>query len=83
MGERAKPGIYDVSALGYNYRMNEVEAAVGLSQLGKLDAFQKARAENHRIIQSGLADIDEVTVFEPTKGKARSSHYCLNAVLLR
>lgn len=81
LGERAKPGIYDVNALGYNYRMNEVEAAVGLAQLGKLDAFQAARAENFRVLHSELADVDEVTVFKPVKGKARSSHYCLNAIL--
>lgn len=83
LGQRAKPGIYDVTALGYNYRMSEVQAAVGLAQLGKLDAFQRARAENHRILKSALAEIDEITVFEPLKGKAVSSHYCLNAVLPR
>ncbi|MEE8248086.1 MAG: DegT/DnrJ/EryC1/StrS aminotransferase family protein [Alphaproteobacteria bacterium] len=83
LGQRAKPGIYDVTALGYNYRMSEVQAAVGLAQLGKLDAFQRARAENHRILKSALAELDEITVFEPLKGKAVSSHYCLNAVLPR
>ncbi len=75
--------IYDVTALGYNYRMNEVQAAVGLVQLGKLDGFQAARAENYRIIQSALAEVDEITVFDPVQGKARSSHYCLNVVLPR
>ncbi|MEE8545985.1 MAG: DegT/DnrJ/EryC1/StrS aminotransferase family protein [Alphaproteobacteria bacterium] len=83
LGQRAKPGIYDVTALGYNYRMSEVQAAVGLAQLGKLDAFQRARAENHRILKSALAELDEITVFEPLKGMAVSSHYCLNAVLPR
>ena len=83
LGERAKPGIYDVTTLGYNYRMNEVEAAVGLAQLGKLDGHQAARAENYRIIQSALADMDEITVFDPVQGKATSSHYCLNVVLPR
>jgi len=83
LGERAKPGIYDVNVLGYNYRMNEVEAAVGLAQMGKLDAFRKARTENYRILHSVLADLDEITVFDPVNGKARSSHYCLNAILPR
>jgi len=83
IAERARPGIYDVTALGYNYRMNEVEAAVGLVQLGKLDSFQAARAANHRKLSVELADIAEVTVFPPTKGPAVSSHYCLNAILPR
>ena len=83
MAKRKVPGVYDVDALGYNYRMNEVEAAVGLVQLGKLDGFQAARAANHAALKEGLSTIDEVTVFEARKGKAVSSHYCLNAVLPR
>ena len=83
MEQRSVPGVYDVTELGYNYRMNEVEAAVGLVQLGKLDTFQKVRARNFNVLKSILAEINEVTVFEPTKGSAVSSHYCLNAVLPR
>jgi dTDP-4-amino-4,6-dideoxygalactose transaminase len=78
---RTKPGIYDVTALGYNYRMNEVEAAIGLAQMDKLDHFQEQRARNYRDLQAALADIEEIAVFAPTRGKARSTHYCLNAVL--
>lgn len=81
LGERAKPGIYDVVALGYNYRMSEVHAAIGLAQLAKLDRFQKARAENFAALKQALDECSEVTVFEPVQGKARSSHYCLNAIL--
>jgi perosamine synthetase len=83
LGQRTKPGIYDVTALGYNYRMNEIAAAIGVSQLKKLDAFQTSRAHNHRNLTAALSDLDEVTVFAPCKGKAVSSHYCLNAILPR
>jgi perosamine synthetase len=83
LGERPRPGIYDVNALGYNYRMNEVEAAVGLTQLARLDEWQVARARNFAALKSALSDVDEVTVFESVKGKARSTHFCLNAVLPR
>jgi perosamine synthetase len=83
IGQRTRPGIYDVVALGFNYRMNEVEAAVGLAQLGKLDGFAARRARNYAELRKGLAGIEEVTVFAPEQGKAKSSHYCLNAVLPR
>ena len=83
LGERAKPGIYDVTVLGYNYRMNEVEAAVGLTQLGKLDAFQSARAANFAALKGALDKVEGVTVFEAVRGKAVSTHYCLNAMLPR
>jgi perosamine synthetase len=83
LGERAKPGIYDVDQLGYNYRMNEVEAAVGLGQLDKLDDFQQRRSRNFKILKDSLVSYPEITVFEAVQGKAVSSHYCLNAVLPR
>src|SRR6185437_12009913 len=55
LGQRTRPGIYDVVALGFNYRMNEVEAAVGLAQLGKLDNFAARRAHNYTALRKGLA----------------------------
>ncbi|OAN52763.1 hypothetical protein A6A04_15815 [Paramagnetospirillum marisnigri] len=81
LDKRSKPGVYDVTVLGYNYRMNEVEAAVGLAQMAGLDEVQRRRANNDRVIRAGLAVLPEVTVFAPERGPAKSSHYCLNAVL--
>ena len=37
------PWSYEQLELGFNYRMNEIEAALGLSQLGKLDRFVTRR----------------------------------------
>lgn len=42
-GGAANPWAYEQLELGFNYRMNEVEAALGLSQLGKLDRFVDRR----------------------------------------
>lgn len=83
LGERKKPGMYDVTVLGYNYRMNEVQAAVGLTQLTKLDRFQQMRVERFDGLKAILDELDEVTVFEPNQGKARAARYCLNAILPR
>lgn len=81
LSQRTRPGIYDVDALGFNYRMNEVEAAVGLVQLGKLEDWLEQRARNHSVIAEALATLDGITVFPSEVGAARSSHYCLNLVL--
>lgn len=83
LGERTRPGLYDIDALGFNYRMSEVEAAVGLVQMQKLDTFQKLRARNHHIIAKALSRIEGATVFPNILGKAQSSHYCINLVLPR
>ena len=43
--ETDKPWIYEQQLLGYNYRMTEIHAALGMSQLKKLDKFVKERNE--------------------------------------
>lgn len=83
LGERTRPGIYDVDTLGLNYRMSEVEAAVGLTQLDRMDDFQAARSANDAALRSVLTQIDGLTLFPDRHGKAVSSHYCLNAILPR
>ena len=43
-GGARKPWVYEQLELGFNYRMDEMSAALGLSQLGKLDRFVARRA---------------------------------------
>ncbi len=38
-----KPWLYEQQILGFNYRMNDIEAALGLSQLKRLDNIVKKR----------------------------------------
>ncbi|WP_292911381.1 UDP-4-amino-4,6-dideoxy-N-acetyl-beta-L-altrosamine transaminase [Niveispirillum sp.] len=40
---RPNPWYYEMGDLGFNYRMTDIQAALGLSQLAKLDAFVRAR----------------------------------------
>ncbi len=39
-----RPKYYEQIKLGYNYRMNDVQAALGIEQLKKLDQFNKLRS---------------------------------------
>ena len=39
------PWFYEMRSLGFNYRITEIQAALGLSQLAKLDRFIKRRRE--------------------------------------
>ena len=43
--EKTTTWYYDVVDLGYNYRLNEVQAALGISQLEKIDEINKRRIE--------------------------------------
>jgi dTDP-4-amino-4,6-dideoxygalactose transaminase len=80
-GERRIPGVYDAVALGFNYRMSEIHAAIGVEQVRKLPGFLARRAENHRRLSECLAGADGVRALPAPTGRLRSSHYCLSVML--
>src|SRR5947199_7300316 len=49
---------YQHALLGYNYRMTEIAAAIGLVQLRKLDGWVKQRRANARALTKGLDGIE-------------------------
>ena len=47
--------------IGYNYRISELHAAVGLAQIRKLDQFLAIQQKNHQQLKRILAKIPEVS----------------------
>jgi 8-amino-3,8-dideoxy-alpha-D-manno-octulosonate transaminase len=47
--------------IGYNYRISELHAALGLAQIGKLETILSIQKRNNLIIKSYLEQIPEVT----------------------
>lgn len=47
--------------LGYNFRISELNAAVGVAQLRKLDDFLTIQKRNYTIIRDALSQIDGIT----------------------
>jgi len=45
IGEVQGPWIYEQLALGYNYRMNDLSASLGVSQLNRLETFIRRRQQ--------------------------------------
>ena len=80
-GERKVPGIYDTVALGFNYRMSEIHAAIGIEQLKKLPGFLKQRSTNHTALANLLGGLAGFSVLPAPNTRLHSCHYCL-AVLL-
>jgi len=54
--------------LGYNWRMSSITAAMGISQLNKLDKIVKMRQENAIFISSKLSKHSEIRVPNPPSG---------------
>jgi perosamine synthetase len=48
---------YHHQNLGYNYRMTDIAAAIGLAQLNKLESFNRKRIENSRKLTDALREI--------------------------
>jgi perosamine synthetase len=53
---------YQHDTLGYNYRMTEFCAAIGLVQLKKLDGFNKKRIENAALLSNAICRLNGLTV---------------------
>ncbi len=47
--------------LGYNYRISELHAAVGLAQIKKLDSFLTANKKNHSLLKDILSTVPEIS----------------------
>jgi len=47
--------------VGYNYRISELHAAIGVAQIGKLNNFLSMQRKNHGLLKSILSTIPEVT----------------------
>ena len=54
--------------LGYNWRMSTLTAALGISQLHKLDKIIKMRQENAKYISSRLSKFPQIKVPNPPPG---------------
>jgi CDP-6-deoxy-D-xylo-4-hexulose-3-dehydrase len=64
---------YTYSHIGYNLKVTDMQAAVGVAQLQKLPGFIAARRQNFRRLRAGLDDLEEFFVLpEPTPGSEPS-----------
>jgi len=60
--------------LGYNYRMTNIAAAIGLVQLEKLDTFNKQRQENAAYLTDNLNNLEYIEVPQVPKNYFHSFH---------
>ena len=83
LNERKIPGIYDIKSLGWNYRMSEGHAAVGLVQLGKLPQFLGSRQKNAERLVDAIKNYDGIFIHPHLHGKSKISWYCVNMQILK
>ena len=64
---------YIYSHMGFNLKITDMQAAVGVSQLAHLDGFITARRDNFARLKAGFSDLEEYFILpEPTAGSEPS-----------
>lgn len=64
---------YIYTHLGYNLKMTDLQAAVGLAQLDRLDGFVSKRRENYALLREALSPHEDVLILpEETPGSSPS-----------
>ena len=64
--EKTKWG-YEHGRIGYNYRMTDISAAIGLEQLRKLPRFLKKRRENAKFYDKNLENVETPHILDGAK----------------
>ena len=65
---------YHHDAIGYNFRMTDISAAIGLAQLNKIDEFNDKRIENAAYLNEGLQDVEGVVTPYCAEGSKHVYH---------
>ena len=68
------PWYYEQLELGYNYRITDIQCALGISQLNKLDKFLKRRREIVEKYNKYLKDIDGIRIPQQAEFSNSSWH---------
>jgi CDP-6-deoxy-D-xylo-4-hexulose-3-dehydrase len=66
---------YVYSHLGYNLKITDMQAAIGVAQLDKLPLFKDRRYENWLTLREGLKDLTDVFVLPEHPAEARPSPF--------
>jgi CDP-6-deoxy-D-xylo-4-hexulose-3-dehydrase len=66
---------YTYSHIGYNLKLTDMQAAVGVAQLLKLPGFIEARRNNFQVLHEGLSDLQECFILPEATAGSRPSWF--------
>ena len=65
---------YEMQSLGFNYRITDIQSALAISQMGKIDLFLDARRSMVKVYDKAFKDIPNITPLQ-AHGRDNSSHH--------
>ena len=66
---------YIYSEIGYNLKLTDIQAAIGVAQLGKLEGFIKKRKDNFKFLYDSLKKYEEYFILPKWEEKAEPSWF--------
>ena len=66
---------YTYSHIGYNLKLTDMQAAVGVAQLKKLQTFTKTRKKNYKLLNQGVAGLEEFFILPKETGGSDPSWF--------
>jgi len=69
------------SHLGYNLKLTDMQAAIGVAQIKKIDYFLKKRKENYLYLKKNLRQYQQYFYFQEPEKKSNSSWFGFTIIL--
>lgn len=63
---------YIYSHFGFNFKVSDMQASIGVAQLKKFPQFIKKRVENFNLLYEGLKDLEVLSIIQPQKNSKPS-----------
>ena len=74
-GDYANTWYYEMQELGFNYRITDIQCALALSQLNKLDMFVSARRELACLYHRAISELHHAVEAQPISLANNSAHH--------
>ena len=74
INKNKKKWFYEMQALGFNYRITDIQCALGMSQMDRLDSFVKRRREIAGLYKDGFSDMKDIICLSEREYAASSWH---------
>ncbi|MDZ4775257.1 MAG: UDP-4-amino-4,6-dideoxy-N-acetyl-beta-L-altrosamine transaminase [Alphaproteobacteria bacterium] len=76
VGEVDDPWWYEQQSLGFNYRLTDIQAALGVSQVGRIDQFMARRRAVAAQYDAAFASLNHIRLVQSDPAqRARSGHH--------